>query len=392
MPNSILRRSAPAALFALAAAAHAQNGWTFTSLHPKGAAHSAAFSIDGRRVVGTVNLGGTIHAAVWDLDTGDYIDLNPPQATSSSAYKIQGDTILGDAAYPGVTKAGLWTSPSPASFISLHPKGYSNSEGYGLSGNVQTGWAIAGEEISHAGFWTGSADSWVDLHPGGGGISAATCADGDYQYGYTQQEGFPMFASVWHGAADTYQPLQPGQFGSSAILAAASGQQVGWVSGAMGTHAAIWRGTVDSFIDLTPSATEAQAYGTDGTNQVGYMLDPGYQALFWSGTPESVINLHALMPQGYGGFSLAYQVQSTDNEVWVVGNAYNQNLFRQEAVVWHHAGCYADFTGDGSLDLFDFLAFVNFFNAADPKADCDHNGTHDLFDFLCFVNAFNAGC
>ncbi len=55
-------------------------------------------------------------------------------------------------------------------------------------------------------------------------------------------------------------------------------------------------------------------------------------------------------------------------------------------------GCYADFTGDGVLDLFDFLGFVNLFNAEDPAADCVDDGVFDLFDFLCFVNAFNAGC
>jgi YVTN family beta-propeller protein len=46
----------------------------------------------------------------------------------------------------------------------------------------------------------------------------------------------------------------------------------------------------------------------------------------------------------------------------------------------------------GTLDLFDFLCFVNEFNVGDPTADCDGNGSLDLFDFLCFVNAFNAGC
>jgi hypothetical protein len=54
--------------------------------------------------------------------------------------------------------------------------------------------------------------------------------------------------------------------------------------------------------------------------------------------------------------------------------------------------CYPDFTGDETLDLFDFLAYVNSFNAGDDLADCDETGTLDLFDFLCFVNAFNAGC
>jgi hypothetical protein len=56
--------------------------------------------------------------------------------------------------------------------------------------------------------------------------------------------------------------------------------------------------------------------------------------------------------------------------------------------------CYPDFTGDGALDLFDFLAFVNAFNAHDPAANCDNdcNQNLDLFDFLCYTNTFNAGC
>jgi hypothetical protein len=56
------------------------------------------------------------------------------------------------------------------------------------------------------------------------------------------------------------------------------------------------------------------------------------------------------------------------------------------------AVCYADFNGDELLDLFDFLDYVNAFNAGDSEADCDQGGGMDLFDFLCFVNAFNAGC
>jgi murein tripeptide amidase MpaA len=55
-------------------------------------------------------------------------------------------------------------------------------------------------------------------------------------------------------------------------------------------------------------------------------------------------------------------------------------------------GCYADLDGSGTLDLFDFLAFTNLFNAQDAGADCDEDGAFTLFDFLCFTNAFNAGC
>ena len=46
----------------------------------------------------------------------------------------------------------------------------------------------------------------------------------------------------------------------------------------------------------------------------------------------------------------------------------------------------------GSIDLFDFLCFVNAFNAGDEYGDCDGNGALNIFDFLCFVNAFNVGC
>lgn len=56
------------------------------------------------------------------------------------------------------------------------------------------------------------------------------------------------------------------------------------------------------------------------------------------------------------------------------------------------SACYPDFTTDGILDLFDFLAYVNAFNGGENRADCVQDGALDLFDFLCFVNAFNEGC
>jgi hypothetical protein len=54
--------------------------------------------------------------------------------------------------------------------------------------------------------------------------------------------------------------------------------------------------------------------------------------------------------------------------------------------------CYPDFTGDGLLDLFDFLQFINEFDQGTDRVDCDESGSLDFFDFLCFTNAFNEGC
>ncbi len=56
------------------------------------------------------------------------------------------------------------------------------------------------------------------------------------------------------------------------------------------------------------------------------------------------------------------------------------------------AGCRADIDGDGSLTLFDFLAFQNLFDAGELAADFDGDGSLTLFDFLQFQNEFDAGC
>ncbi|MEQ9095050.1 MAG: GC-type dockerin domain-anchored protein [Phycisphaerales bacterium] len=54
--------------------------------------------------------------------------------------------------------------------------------------------------------------------------------------------------------------------------------------------------------------------------------------------------------------------------------------------------CRADLDGDGTLTIFDFLAFQNLFSAGDPRADFDGDGSLTLFDFLAFQNEFAAGC
>lgn len=55
-------------------------------------------------------------------------------------------------------------------------------------------------------------------------------------------------------------------------------------------------------------------------------------------------------------------------------------------------GCAADFNGDGSLDFFDYLDFVQAYNDEDPSADFNRDGSIDFFDYLDFVLAYDAGC
>ncbi|MCA9302689.1 MAG: hypothetical protein KC996_01055 [Phycisphaerales bacterium] len=52
----------------------------------------------------------------------------------------------------------------------------------------------------------------------------------------------------------------------------------------------------------------------------------------------------------------------------------------------------ADFTGDGSLDVFDVFAFLDAFNNAQQPADFVPDGLFDIFDVFAYLDAFNAGC
>jgi len=68
-----------------------------------------------------------------------------------------------------------------------------------------------------------------------------------------------------------------------------------------------------------------------------------------------------------------------------------------DAVLWVEtnliaAPCRADMDGDGSLTIFDFLAFQNRFDSGDLAADFDGDGALTIFDFLSFQNEFDTGC
>lgn len=54
--------------------------------------------------------------------------------------------------------------------------------------------------------------------------------------------------------------------------------------------------------------------------------------------------------------------------------------------------CRADFDADGSLTLYDFLAFQTAYGLGDLVADIDGDGGLSVRDFLVFRDAFEAGC
>jgi len=54
--------------------------------------------------------------------------------------------------------------------------------------------------------------------------------------------------------------------------------------------------------------------------------------------------------------------------------------------------CPADFNGDGSLDVLDFVALQQAWQAGDDAADVNGDGVLDLLDFVAFQTVFQEGC
>jgi hypothetical protein len=120
-------------------------------------------------------------------------------------------------------------------------------------------------------------------------------------------------------------------------------------------------------------------------------------------TNESSGNISILTSTG-SGFSSPQVIATGANPDDVALDTLDQNTSLDIAVTNRDSNtttvilsqetgtCYPDCTGNGSLDVFDFLCFQDAFVAGDPYADCDGNTTLDVFDFLCFQDAFVVGC
>jgi len=80
-----------------------------------------------------------------------------------------------------------------------------------------------------------------------------------------------------------------------------------------------------------------------------------------------------------------------DTTFWMVGE-YASDIGWETWIGTFTLACGADFNGDGSLDVLDFVAFQEAFVAGEASADCDADGVLNVLDFVCFQVSFQAGC
>ena len=241
-----------------------------------------------------------------------------------------------------ITSGDLRTSDGAADYqvvLLPAPAPLTDSVGEGVGAGQAAGTGrILGSAYPHetrAVFWPRGSVVGVDLHPPDFRYSAALDTDGQRQAGHGNgpPTGFARHALLWQGSAARYVDLHPaGNWNDSIARAVAGDQQVGNINNYFYTtyeriiveHAALWRGSAASVVDLHPNGIGCErsyANDTDGTRQVGYGYFPTstntapYRALLWSGTSASAVVLH---PPGYT-HSFAEGVRGDEQ----VGHAFN---------------------------------------------------------------------
>jgi hypothetical protein len=193
------------------------------------------------------------------------------------------------------------------------------------SPSVAAGGMVVGESeggpnvfpIQNALIWASPNGEITDLSPTslpGFGTSVAIATDGVRQVGAAGQppiisQGGFFHAVLWSGTADSAVDLNPNGYQFSEALGIGGNQQVGFAGG----HAQLWTGTADSAVDLHPNFSGfpvSRAYGTDGTRQVGEMIDSlatTPHAILWKGNAASAVDLNPTNLPGFN-FSIAYGV------------------------------------------------------------------------------------
>lgn len=337
-------------LAACVIATEARADWRFVVLQPADARESTAWGAGGARQGGYASVFDGVayraHPVIWNASSDDPVDLLPEPWSSGYVYDLAGDTQVGFVHDGTNPHAALW-SGTPASFLDLNPTQYSYSTIYAISGGQQVG--FVGPAGPLAAVWFGSPESCVRLHPTSMRWSEAWATDGQVQGGRASIPFIGTHACLWRGTADSFVDMNPEGARESIIRGAAVGVQVGWALFSTREFAALWRGSPESFLNLHPSdGYTSRLYATTGELHAGYVNYTGSaEAGIWIGDdPESFINLHRYVgPEYYA--SAAHAIVVDGGLAYVAGTASHTQTSKPHAVLWIGRA-----PGNGRLDRF----------------------------------------
>ncbi len=337
-------------------------GWWNEDLTPSGSVGGAILDIDGDlapgwywRVYQCGNFNCGFQAAgFWNITTRQFTDRHPSGAEYSSLMDIDQDTMVGWGTHDQVGGQGHYTCGTVAHAPNYYPVEHCDK----TFSAVGDGYVFGKDANGRLMRWDRDILNGVDLTP-------------------------------------------PGVQGTMTINGAGDGQAVGGVNWNGQLIGGIWTGSGNTFSELTPAgAATSSLHNCASGVQAGSIRwsdDPTHEhAAIWTGTPESVIDLHDLFDPIQYDASVANDVEVLgDGSVVVVGKAFNGNLGKWLAMMWIAPpvpSCPADLTGDGVADSSDFFAYLDLFAAGDPAADITGNGTIDADDFFAYLDLFADGC
>lgn len=314
-------------------------------LNPGTYASTSGYGIGDGEQVGSNSQG---HPLLWRGSASSVVDLQPTNGfISAEAVATSGGMQAGSGyATSGHSHALKWAG-SASTLIDLDPTGsWFWSLALSISGDQVVGWGkkTGGVDPSHALLWT--SRGIVDLHPNGFSDSVADATDGVQQVG----GGHPAIsggahALLWSGSADSVVDLHPRDVYVvySVAHGVSGGQQVGATINSSARpginsigrwHAVLWTGTADSVVDLHPSwCRESSAVAVAAGRQVGFCVLSAdgliTRALLWNGTAQSVVDVHAFLPPGF----VRSEARGIDSSGTVIGSAADANG-TSHAILW----------------------------------------------------------
>ena len=216
----------------------------------------------------------------------------------------------------------------------LHPPGAYLSEGRGAGDRIAAGFLNPGDDPSMNGpaLWRAPRLDLVLLLPPAWPAGWVYGANGEVQVGVVSGINASALA-LWFGTVQSFVDLSPGDpyFGGT-LSDVKWPQQVGRVSLAGNSHAALWYNADPfTFVDLHPAgALRSSALATDGAKQGGLARLSGSNvstAAMWHGTPGSFVKMHPPVARDSVIWGMAPGVQ--------VGKALIEGILRDHAIVWH---------------------------------------------------------
>jgi hypothetical protein len=138
------------------------------------------------------------------------------------------------------------------------------------------------------------------------------------------------------------------------------------------------------------------AAGIPASNLANYAsgYDPGQGWLLLFDAVNDDVVVFDLAGNFLGASSVATNIDPSFRSGYANGQVFifDNSLNGWQGYAINEQSCYADFNGDGVLNILDFIAFQTAFQSLDPNADCNGDGSLNILDFVCYQEMFMEGC